>query len=96
MSDPKFEFYEVVRVISCTKNKPVRLLGAEGAILGRAQGDDNAWSYAITFDGEDSNWMFMEADLEPTGRSKRREDFYDGSSVKVVVDPVTGKGRLIS
>jgi hypothetical protein len=97
MSDPKFEFYEVVRVISCAKDVPVRLLGAEGAILGRTQGDqgDIEWSYAVTFEGEINTWIFMEAELEPTGRFKRREDFYDGSSIRVIVDPATGEGCVI-
>ncbi|AJQ94838.1 hypothetical Protein YC6258_02800 [Gynuella sunshinyii YC6258] len=36
----------------------------------------------------------MESEFIPTGRVMSRGDFYDGDSVTVEVNPLTGEGRL--
>ena len=46
------------------------------------------------FDSHEA-WSLREGDLVATGRFMRREDFYDGTSVRVRVDPETGEGDLV-
>jgi hypothetical protein len=93
--DAKYKFYEVVRVNE--KHYRSMFVNKEGAILGMSQNEQNdMWGYTLTFDDLPETYGFEEEELEPTGKMKKREDFYDGSSVTVVVDPDTGEGRIIA
>jgi hypothetical protein len=87
---PRFDFYEVVQVASEAGPK-ISLKGQTGAVLGRAQSDDGmSWTYAVRIDSTGICWSFDEDELLPTGLKRKREDFYDGSSIRVIVDE---KGR---
>jgi hypothetical protein len=87
---PKYDFYEIVRVISPKKR------GHEGAVLGRAQNENGKWGYAVALYSDDKLvWDFQEDELEPTGRKDRRESFYDGTTIRVQVDPDTGEGTIV-
>ena len=88
-----YKFYEVVKVVS-SKPSLAEINGQEAAILGMAENDDSQWCYAIHILDSDEGWDVMENELAPTGRMMSREDFYDGDSVTVEVDPVTGEGKL--
>lgn len=92
-TEPRYQFYEVVRV-QPTFSVLQHLQGLEGAVLGRSENPDGTWGYAIFIYTLNETWDLPEGFLEPTGRSDSRETFYDGTSVTVVVDPETGKGRL--
>jgi Immunity protein 31 len=92
-SNPRYEFYEVVQVISQDESK-AKLNGQTGAVLGRAQADDGkSWSYAVAIDSTEIVWSFDEDELLPTGLVRKREDYYDGSSVRVIVDE-EGRGQI--
>jgi hypothetical protein len=86
---PEYDFYEIVRVISPKKR------GYEGAILGMSQNDLGKWGYAVFLYEENTVWDFQEDELEPTGRKDRRESFYDGTTIRVQVDPDTGEGTIV-
>ena len=91
-STSRFGFYEKVRVRSRgSTHGPV---GDEvGAVLGKAQGDDGCWSYAVYIYRLETCWSLDEGELEPTGEFDSRETFYDGSSIRVQVDEA-GRGLL--
>lgn len=88
-SAPRFEFYEKVRVV-CADNSLNREVGA---VLGRSQDEKGGWHYAVAFCSEDKCVMFAEEDLAATGEFTERQEFYDGSSLRVFVDE-HGRGRL--
>ena len=90
----KFQFYEVVKVVSVNP-KLSEIAGKFGAILGMAQNDDGTWGYSVHVFNEEDGWDVMESDLEATGKIMRREDFYDGSSIRIRVDPETGEGSIV-
>jgi len=89
----KLDFFEVVTV--CTDRPALAgVNGLEGAILGMAEEDDGSWSYGVYLLDKEEVWDFMADEVKPAGRKMKREDFYDGTSVTVTVDPETGEGAL--
>lgn len=74
------EVFEVVRVRPGGADNPA---SSTGTVLGRARGDDGAELYAVWFDDRAETSMVALFDLEPTGERRPREDFYDGSHLRV-------------
>jgi hypothetical protein len=68
--------------------------GLSGAILGMAENDDGDWVYAVHILDTDESWDVRESELTATGGFMKREDFYEGDSVRVEVDPESGEGSL--
>ena len=87
----KFKFFEVVKVVS-TNSELSEVNGKIGTITGMVE-DDELWSYSVSFEDLESSWCLDEIDLVSTHRFAKREDFYTGESIKVLVSP-DGKGRL--
>jgi len=81
-----FEFFEVVRVEPSAEapDEVQRLRGRVGAVLGRSavEGQEPT-SYAVDLDGVDDVWSLDAWDLVSTGQFRRREDYYDGTSIRV-------------
>lgn len=90
--EPTFQFYEIVK-ISSEYSGPQDMIGLEGVVLGRSQDRHGKWSYAVFLYDSNRSRMFDEHVLEGTG--KIHENFYDGTSIRVIVDPDTGEGRII-
>ena len=88
-----YKFYEVVKIVSGRPNL-AEINGEEAAILGMAENDDGQWCYAVHILGSEEGWDIMESELQPTGCMMSREDFYDGDSVTVEVDLLTGEGKF--
>lgn len=88
-----YKFYEVVKIVS-DRSALSEINGFEAAVLGMAENDDGKWCYAIHLLDSEEGWDVMEDELVSTGRMMSREDFYDGDSVTVEVDPLTGEGKL--
>ena len=57
--------------------------GKLGAVLGKAQGDDERWSYGVFVYDEREVWSCWEDELVPTGEFDRRESVYGGESIRV-------------
>lgn len=90
---PKFDFYEIVLVQS-TDPKKSHLNGEIGTVLGLPEVDEQPPNlYAVTIDSLGRVWSLFENELESTGQWAKREDFYDGSSVRVCVDE-RGRGNV--
>jgi hypothetical protein len=91
---PKFDFYEEVRILSGDP-KVARLVGQVGVVLGRTETEDRqTWCYAVQLTNERAGYCFFESELETTGNHFLREDFYDGTSVRVLVDN-RGRGTIV-
>ena len=88
----QFQFYEIVRVAAHYEG--VDVVGLEGAILGMSDDERGDWGYAVHLFTLRETWDFPESDLESTGKIGRREDFYDGSAIKVFVHPDTLEGDI--
>ena len=89
----RFQFYEVVRVVS-NKERLLEVAGLSGAVLGMSENEFGEWGYAVHIFDKKEVWDVMETDLLTTGEFKKRDDFYDGTSTRVIVDPETGEGSL--
>ncbi|MBI3560324.1 MAG: immunity protein 31 [Gammaproteobacteria bacterium] len=88
----QYDFYDVVNIAtSCPKLDGIN--GLQGAIVGAAENDAGEWVYSVYIFESEECWEVMEAELSSTGKKMAREDFYDGESIKVIVDPVTGEGK---
>lgn len=90
MSEPRFAFYEFVRVKSVAQSHAER-----GVVLGRAEHEDGtSWSYAVLnqFSGETTS--YGEHELESTGEIGQREDFFRGKVLRVRIDE-HGAGRIV-
>ena len=87
----KFKFYEIVKVVS-TNPELSEINGKIGTILGMSE-NDGLWIYSVSFEDLESGWCADEVVLVSTHRFAKREDFYTGESVKVLVSP-DGKGRF--
>ena len=88
----KFSFYEVVEVKS-DRSILNEIEGLSGVILGMVKNDDGDWVYAVHIFDTDESWDVRESELISTGKKMAREDFYDGDSISVEVDPETGEGK---
>ncbi len=89
--EPRYEFYQEVQVRTSDPKKS-HLNGRIGVVFGRTETSENtSWGYGVQL--QDKCWFFYEYEIQPTGRQFRREDFYDGSSVRVRVDE-NGRGNL--
>lgn len=91
-TDPKYSFYEKVRINTVDRKKK-EVNGEIGAVLGRDRDCSDQWYYTVYVYASTSCWCFFESELMPTGQAAKREDFFDGSSIRVEVDP-NGRGRL--
>ena len=89
MFRPSFEFYEVVRIEprSGADTELEQMRGRIGAVLDKQSEDgEQPTGYAVSIDGLDECWCFAPEDLVATGRRRRREDYHDGSSIRVSED----------
>ena len=89
MTRPVFDFFEVVRVEPRPGSDAEleALRGRIGAVLGKsAEEGELPTSYAVDIDGLDEGWSIDAEDLVSTGKFRRREDYYDGTSIRVSVD----------
>jgi hypothetical protein len=90
-SKSPFKFFEIVLL---NKTQDTRIFGLEGVVLGMAQGEDGQWSYAVHIYQNRTTYSCMADEMEATGRFDKYENFYDGSSIHVKVDPKTGEGSI--
>jgi len=94
MREPRFDFYEEVRINTSDADKS-HMNGLLAVVVGRTETEDRtSWYYAVDLQSQKKGWCFFERELEPTGRRFRREDFYDGSSIRVRVDE-KGHGHIV-
>ena len=94
--NPEFEVFEVVR-LAPNAPLPSRLRLSEGVILGRSQNEDGCWGYSVQLKADDDKcWSVDEQFLVKTGRKVCRSEIYDGTSIRVNVDPQTGCGSVRS
>lgn len=96
----KFDFYEIVKVFSSKKELKV-INHKEGVIIGKSQDEEDPQIFYYAVDiindaGEiEDGWSIEEIDLQKTGKKADREKFAYVDSVKIVVDPDTGEGKII-
>lgn len=88
-----FKFYEVVKIGS-KRDELKNLNGLEGTVLGMAKDENGNWSYSVHVDDIDVSYHLMEDEIVRTGRIRKKEDFYDGDSIRVRVNSVTGEGEV--
>ncbi len=89
-SQPKFQFYEKVRVAAPESSNVGRL----GAVSGKSQSDEGIWVYSVSLYAETSCSCFDEDQLESIGEFAERSEFYAGDSVRVRVDGL-GHGQIV-
>ena len=96
----KFDFYEIVRVSS--KKEALKVINyKEGVIIGKSQDEEDPriFYYAVDIindSGEiEDGWSIEEIDLKETGKKADPAKFAYVDSVKIVVDPDTGEGKVI-
>ncbi len=94
MPDAKFQFYEVVCVVS-DKPELTEIQGQCGTILGRSADDAGHVGYAVFIDSAGECWSVDEHDLQSTGTVLSRSDFYDDSQVVRVQVDTQGRGFLV-
>ena len=92
----KFNFYDIVKV-SSQKLHLKEVNGSEGVIRGMSQSETSGeWGYAVSIYKDDGMvWDIMENDLVSTGKAASRSEVTTDESVKVRVDPETGKGKIV-
>jgi hypothetical protein len=89
----QFDFYEVVEILE-PEIMPRRLWHTHGVVQGMSQSESGIWEYAIlVYEDNKEVWQLEQRFLKPTGKQMTRDDFYDGTSVKVVVDLESGEGK---
>jgi hypothetical protein len=76
----KFDFYMEVRVLRTTETESSGITDSVGVIMGISEGALEP-SYSVSID--EISHMVAESGLAATGRVFSRDDFYDGSSIKV-------------
>ena len=87
------DLYDKVRV-SSELPAHTSINGAEGAVAGVAIGDNGEHFYAVFIYKTERVWSVSEKYLVPTGSKDKMETFFDGTRIRVEVDPETGKGSI--
>ena len=91
----KFTSYEIVRIVNPSK-KHKKFEYFKAFVTGMATDRNGMWSYGIDFLQNQFGWrdcICEEHELESTGKCVKKEDYYSGESVKVIVHP-DGRGEL--
>lgn len=91
----KFTIYEIVRIVNPSK-KHKNFEYLKGFVTGMATDRNGMWSYGIDFLQNQFGWhdcICEEHELESTGEFVKKEDYYSGESIKVIVHP-DGRGEL--
>ncbi len=83
---PKFNFFEIVIAED-------KFLKITGFVIGKSQNEVGEWHYAVFLFDKQESCGFEEYELESTGQFVKKEDYYSGESVKVIVHP-DGRGEL--
>lgn len=102
MASNKFTFGDVVKVISDKKDIK-KFYARKGIILGIGEAEEkyaSYVSYSLAFFDEHNEmqevYSFYEDELEATNEPRVDiSQFYTGESVRVAVDPRTGKGSIV-
>jgi len=84
MTSSPFAFNEVV-VVQFSRPELREIAGKRGVILGMAE-DAGQWSYSVSVESSGICWSVGASDIKSTGEVRRREEFYDGSSIRVSKD----------
>lgn len=92
----KFNFNDVVKIVS-SKSSHKEINGELGVIKGMVQCEETAeWIYGVAiYKQEGLIWRVKEDSLVSTGEKADSKEFMSSESVKVRVDPKTGKGKII-
>jgi hypothetical protein len=53
--------------------------------MGMAE-EGGQWSYSVSIESRGTSWSVFTSDIMSTGEVRRREKFYDGSSIRVSKD----------
>ncbi len=81
----KFEFYEHV-MVATTKEVSKDIRGEEGVVMGVSENDGKT-CYALSIESiSDELRMVDEEYLTTLNKFSRRDDFYDGESIRVSPD----------
>jgi hypothetical protein len=87
--DPRFRYFEVVRVRMTPRTRAERIAGLEGAVVGMSL-DRRALTYAVALRGG-STWLVHEAELEATGRHDRPDAHLDRAAAPLAAEsPLVG------
>ena len=82
--DPRFRYFEVVRVRMTPRTRAEKTAGLEGAVVGMSL-DRRALTYAVALRGG-TTWLVHEAELEATGRYDRPEAHLDRFTPRLAAD----------
>ena len=87
--DPRFRYFEVVRVRMTPRTRAEKIAGLEGAVVGMSL-DRKELTYAVALRGG-ITWLVHEAELEATGRHDRPEMHLDRFTAALAADgPMVG------
>ncbi|WP_194777290.1 Imm31 family immunity protein [Pararhodonellum marinum] len=93
---PPFDFYEIVVIKSNVLTRKHKISGMRSCILGKASDNYENWFYTVWLFENEKSWDLPSTCLEKTGDFMKREDFYDGTIIKVKVDPESGEGEIMN
>lgn len=91
MPPSPFAFYEVV-IVESSRPELRDITGERGVIMGMAE-ETGEWGYAVMLESSGVCWSVVATDLKSTGQIRKREDFYDGTCIRVSKDgQILGQG----
>ena len=91
----KFTSHEIVRIVNPSE-KHKNFENFKGFVTGTSTDRNGMWSYGVDFlqnQFDCRDCICEEHELESTGEFVKKEDYYPGESVKVIVHP-DGRGEL--
>jgi hypothetical protein len=81
--EPKFQFYEIVRVLPRLVELS-EIHGETGAILGLSESAEPEYEYGVFIERDEIVWSVPESSLESTHVIKQRADFYKAIRLPVL------------
>jgi len=84
MTHKKLDFYTEVEISQHADNAELR--GKIGVIMGISEEDGIIYGYSVSFKDLPYCHAVGVDEVSPTGRTFKREDFYDGSRIAVSAD----------
>lgn len=89
----KLDFFEIVK-INTTRNKEKKLNDMEGVVLAIGEENGEIDGYDVYVFQKEATYGFYPDELVSTGKKIKKEDFYDGTSIKVKVNE-DGSGEML-
>jgi len=91
----QLEPFDLVKVLENSFSIKEGISGEIGIIQTDGSPYEGETIWGVYIDQKEEMYMLKDSQIKPLGISVSEEEFYDGTWIKVAVDPDTGEGEIV-